>query len=137
MVCKKMAELHRIKVSGPESLEYEVLREQTTSFTKLSKWIRKLVDNNNGNNADGNSDWTKEQCDELNKIFDFLRAQIIEFHLPIVLCHNDLSGDNILYDKALNTVNFIDWEYSGSNFQFNDFCQLFWENSGSLKKLFK
>ena len=127
MVCEKMAQMHQIKVVRPESADYETLRDQTASFAKLAKWIPEVLSTETNRNEVGG---INEQFGELGKIFDFLRAKIIEFRLPIVFCHNDLVGYNILHVEAQNDVSFIDWEYAGINFQFNDFGNMFWEHSG-------
>ena len=122
LVCKQMAQMHRIKVIWPESDEYDRMCEQTASFAKLAKWIPEI-----SNNCP-----TDKQFEVLERIFAFLRQQIINFRLPIVFCHNDLLGYNILSDKPENDVSFIDYEYAGMNFQLNDFGNLFWEYSGEI-----
>ena len=50
---------------------------------------------------------------------------------PIVLCHNDLLLDNILFDEGASTVHFIDFEYAGPNYAAYDIANHFNEISGT------
>lgn len=53
-----------------------------------------------------------------------------KFKSPVVLCHNDLLLGNVLHDDDLNTVNFIDFEYAGPNYQAYDIANHFNEFVG-------
>ena len=43
-----------------------------------------------------------------------------KLNLPLVLCHNDLILLNILYQKSTDKITFLDFEYSGYNFNCYD-----------------
>ncbi|NWU99414.1 EKI2 kinase, partial [Upupa epops] len=49
---------------------------------------------------------------------------------PVVLCHNDLLCKNIIYDQAREHVRFIDYEYTGYNYQAFDIGNHFNEFAG-------
>ncbi|CAD5213901.1 unnamed protein product [Bursaphelenchus okinawaensis] len=48
----------------------------------------------------------------------------------IVLCHNDLLIYNVLYDEKTDSINFIDYEYTGANYQLFDIANHFNEYAG-------
>lgn len=49
---------------------------------------------------------------------------------PVVLCHNDLLCKNIIYDRTREYVHFIDYEYTGYNYQAFDIGNHFNEFAG-------
>ncbi|XP_075711758.1 ethanolamine kinase 1 isoform X2 [Rhinoderma darwinii] len=49
---------------------------------------------------------------------------------PVVLCHNDLLCKNIIYNEKRDDVRFIDYEYSGYNYQAYDIGNHFNEFAG-------
>uniref|UniRef100_A0A8C5MZI9 ethanolamine kinase n=1 Tax=Leptobrachium leishanense TaxID=445787 RepID=A0A8C5MZI9_9ANUR len=49
---------------------------------------------------------------------------------PVVLCHNDLLCKNIIYNEKRGNVKFIDYEYSGYNYQAYDIGNHFNEFAG-------
>ncbi|XP_066446868.1 ethanolamine kinase 1 isoform X2 [Eleutherodactylus coqui] len=49
---------------------------------------------------------------------------------PVVLCHNDLLCKNIIYNEKSDGVQFIDYEYSGYNYQAYDIGNHFNEFAG-------
>uniref|UniRef100_A0A674HP95 ethanolamine kinase n=1 Tax=Taeniopygia guttata TaxID=59729 RepID=A0A674HP95_TAEGU len=49
---------------------------------------------------------------------------------PVVLCHNDLLCKNIIYDSTQERVRFIDYEYTGYNYQAFDIGNHFNEFAG-------
>ncbi|MGH0121241.1 UNVERIFIED_CONTAM: hypothetical protein FKN15_025948 [Acipenser sinensis] len=59
-----------------------------------------------------------------------LKKQLSEIKSPAVLCHNDLLCKNIIYNKAKGFVKFIDYEYSGCNYQAYDIGNHFTEFAG-------
>jgi len=54
--------------------------------------------------------------------------------LPLVYSHNDLLSVNMIVNEddssSSFSIRFIDYEYSGMNFQFYDFGNFFWEYNG-------
>jgi ethanolamine kinase len=51
-------------------------------------------------------------------------------NVPILLCHNDLLANNILWDGETRTVSFIDYEYSGWTWPHFDIANHFFEWCG-------
>lgn len=51
----------------------------------------------------------------------------------IVLCHNDLLIYNVLYDEVEDQIHFIDYEYTGANYQLFDIANHFNEYAGESK----
>ena len=64
------------------------------------------------------------------KELEWLTGHLKNFKSPIVMCHNDLLLDNIVYDEEANAVHFIDFEYAGPNFAAYDIANHFNEISG-------
>ena len=48
----------------------------------------------------------------------------------LVFCHNDLLLGNILYDEIEHSIEFIDFEYAGANYQSYDIANHFCEFAG-------
>jgi len=59
-----------------------------------------------------------------------LKNYLEELHSPCVASHNDLTAGNLIYDPDLETVSFIDFEYSGYNYRGFDIGNLFCEWAG-------
>ncbi|GAU91794.1 hypothetical protein RvY_03984 [Ramazzottius varieornatus] len=68
--------------------------------------------------------------DELRRETKEMQAVMDNCSSPIVFCHNDLLPGNILYDKATDVINFIDFEYAGLNYQAYDIGNHFNEFAG-------
>ncbi|XP_053597991.1 ethanolamine kinase 1 [Microplitis demolitor] len=66
----------------------------------------------------------------LEEEYKLLKDNLIKLDSPIVYSHNDLLLTNILYDKNVNTVTFIDFEYTGFNYQAFDIANHFAEFAG-------
>nr|XP_039269016.1 ethanolamine kinase 2-like [Styela clava] len=67
---------------------------------------------------------------ELRKEFSTLREHLFELKSPIVYCHNDLLVNNIVFNNLKNSLHFIDFEYTGKNFQAFDIANHFCEFAG-------
>ncbi|XP_074108658.1 ethanolamine kinase 1 isoform X1 [Cotesia typhae] len=66
----------------------------------------------------------------LQQEYKLLKSSLIKLDSPIVYSHNDLLLTNILYDKTINSVTFIDFEYTGFNYQAFDIANHFAEFVG-------
>lgn len=71
----------------------------------------------------------------LEEEYKLLKDNLIKLDSPIVYSHNDLLLTNILYDKNVNTVTFIDFEYTGFNYQAFDIANHFAEFAGNYYHL--
>jgi ethanolamine kinase len=65
----------------------------------------------------------------INKIGDLIsEKKIIQVESPVILCHNDLTPANIIYNNS--DIKFIDFEYSAYNYRGFDIANMFCEYSG-------
>ncbi|KAM9369380.1 ethanolamine kinase 2 [Phaethornis superciliosus] len=60
----------------------------------------------------------------------WMKETLSQLGSPIVLCHNDLLCKNIIYDGTQERVRFIDYEYTGYNYQAFDIGNHFNEFAG-------
>ncbi|XP_028590048.2 ethanolamine kinase 2 isoform X1 [Podarcis muralis] len=60
----------------------------------------------------------------------WMKEHLSQLRSPIVFCHNDLLSKNIIYNKAEGHVRFIDYEYTGYNYQAYDIGNHFNEFAG-------
>jgi len=67
---------------------------------------------------------------ELQAELDCIREKVESLKSPVVLCQNDLSAANTVYDQNKDDVNFIDLEYAAYNFQAFDIGNHFNEYAG-------
>mmetsp|Transcript_9215 Transcript_9215/g.12668 ORF Transcript_9215/g.12668 Transcript_9215/m.12668 type:complete len:359 (-) Transcript_9215:47-1123(-) len=68
--------------------------------------------------------------EKLKKEYAYLKQILSSSKSPIVFCHNDLLGPNIIYDSETDTFNFIDYEYGSYNYRGFDFGNHFNEYAG-------
>ncbi|XP_043572362.1 ethanolamine kinase 1-like [Chiloscyllium plagiosum] len=66
----------------------------------------------------------------LEKEMVWMKKYLSELNSPTVLCHNDLLCKNIIYNEKEGWVKFIDYEYSGYNYQAFDIGNHFNEFAG-------
>ncbi|XP_010578286.1 PREDICTED: ethanolamine kinase 2 [Haliaeetus leucocephalus] len=60
----------------------------------------------------------------------WMKETLSQLGSPVVLCHNDLLCKNIIYDGTQEHVRFIDYEYTGYNYQAFDIGNHFNEFAG-------
>ncbi|XP_041441726.1 ethanolamine kinase 1 isoform X2 [Xenopus laevis] len=60
----------------------------------------------------------------------WMKEVLSNLQSPVVLCHNDLLCKNIIYNEKRGDVQFIDYEYSGYNYQAYDIGNHFNEFAG-------
>ncbi|XP_029455972.1 LOW QUALITY PROTEIN: ethanolamine kinase 1 [Rhinatrema bivittatum] len=60
----------------------------------------------------------------------WMKEKLSNLGSPVVLCHNDLLCKNIIYNEKQGDVQFIDYEYSGYNYQAYDIGNHFNEFAG-------
>lgn len=68
--------------------------------------------------------------EELEKEVEYLRKVLPALGSPVVLCHNDLLLNNILYDSETHKLTFIDFEFAAFNYQSFDIATHFCEYAG-------
>lgn len=70
--------------------------------------------------------------DILAKELVWLEEILVQTNNKIVFCHNDLLLANILHDHAKHSIEFIDFEYAGPNYQAYDIANHFCEFAGNF-----
>ncbi|XP_066481040.1 ethanolamine kinase 2 isoform X2 [Tiliqua scincoides] len=60
----------------------------------------------------------------------WMKEHLSQLGSPVVFCHNDLLSKNIIYNEAEGHVRFIDYEYTGYNYQAYDIGNHFNEFAG-------
>lgn len=125
-----MAKMHRIKVLSPTE-NYGDMCERTILFSKINEWLNVFSLHFEHAEKQAKFDSYFDGID-LKRDFERTKKTILEFRAPLVFSHNDLLIYNILYDEKSDSVNFIDYEYAGINFQLFDLANHFCEYAGVL-----
>lgn len=68
---------------------------------------------------------------QIQKEINFLKEKLSQLDSPVVFCHNDLLLGNVIYSGEENRATFIDYEYSGLNYQAYDIGNHFAEFVGT------
>ncbi|KAL2725660.1 ethanolamine kinase 1 isoform X1 [Vespula squamosa] len=124
LVAKRMAEMHLIEPNHHEISKEPIIWNKSEKFMELmpkkfsnpSKQLRftKLI----------------KPYAILEKEYQFLKERLSNLNNPIVYAHNDLLLANIIYNQKDNSVTFIDYEYTGYNYQAFDIANHFIEFAG-------
>ena len=101
LITTKMAQIHQIPYQRKEICLWPLLE-------KLISLVPEFKDSLVDGVFDTRQDLTKE--------LKFLRTLLENCSSPVVLCHNDLNLNNILYNISDNSIHFIDIEFAGSNY---------------------
>lgn len=123
-IAQKLAVLHRFRPNnGRSHLKDSPVWNSINDWMKEAKVALQYLKNTE---LDQNRIELMSQIDleVLAKELDFLKIRLKQTPSPIVFSHNDLLFGNILYDENLETVYFVDFEYSGWNYRGFDseFC---------------
>uniref|UniRef100_A0A670Z5C8 ethanolamine kinase n=1 Tax=Pseudonaja textilis TaxID=8673 RepID=A0A670Z5C8_PSETE len=110
LVAQEMAKMHRIHTNG--SLPKPCLWHRLYKYFNIVKteFIPSL--------------------EVLEEEIHWMKEHLSQLQSPIVFCHNDLLSKNIIYNKAEGHVRFIDYEYTGYNYQAYDIGNHFNEFAG-------
>lgn len=68
----------------------------------------------------------------LKQEYEALKKELINLNNEVVFAHNDLLLGNVLYNEKEMSVTFIDFEYTGYNYQAYDIANHFAEFAGNL-----
>ncbi|NWR47489.1 EKI2 kinase, partial [Regulus satrapa] len=109
LVAREMARVHAIHANG--SLPRPILWQKLHKYLSLVKTELSPKVSNPSLPRDVPSPEALEQ--EL----AWMKETLSQLGSPVVLCHNDLLCKNIIYDRAREHVRFIDYEYTGYNYQ--------------------
>ena len=120
----EMAQLHFHCKTIPEPV--------TSSYAStVSKYIANIPQKMD----DLNKQKEFEQIPKISVIEEEIKSvssAIEKLNLPFVLCHNDLLLSNITYEKSTDKIRFLDYEYSGYNFNCYDIGNHFTAYAGLI-----
>uniref|UniRef100_A0A8C3VH87 ethanolamine kinase n=1 Tax=Catharus ustulatus TaxID=91951 RepID=A0A8C3VH87_CATUS len=114
LVAREMARVHAIHANG--SLPRPILWQKLHKYLSLVKTELSPKDVPSPEALQQELLWMQETLSQLGS--------------PVVLCHNDLLCKNIIYDSSRGRVRFIDYEYTGYNYQAFDIGNHFNEFAG-------
>ncbi|NXN19466.1 EKI2 kinase, partial [Indicator maculatus] len=121
LVAQQMARVHAIHANG--SLPKPIL------WQKLHKYLT-LVKMDLSPKVSNPSLQDMPSLEVLEHELAWMKETLSQLGSPVVLCHNDLLCKNIIYDQTRGQVHFIDYEYTGSNYQAFDIGNHFNEFAG-------
>ncbi|XP_066592107.1 ethanolamine kinase 1 [Prorops nasuta] len=124
LIAKRMAQMHNLKPTHLEEFQESVIWGKAENFMSL---MPKCF-----------SDASKQSrfqelirpYEVLQSEYNTLKEELTKLGSPVVYAHNDLLLTNILYNKKKNSVTFIDYEYTGYNYQAFDIANHFAEFAG-------
>ncbi|NXQ55406.1 EKI2 kinase, partial [Anthoscopus minutus] len=122
LVAREMARVHAIHANG--NLPRPILWQKLHKYLSLVKTELSPKVSNPRLPQDVPSPEALEQ--EL----AWMEETLSQLGSPVVLCHNDLLCKNIIYDRTRERVRFIDYEYTGYNYQAFDIGNHFNEFAG-------
>ncbi|KAJ0029153.1 hypothetical protein NQD34_004150 [Periophthalmus magnuspinnatus] len=126
LVAAEMAMLHLVQIKNSES-------EEPVLWKKMEHLLN-LIQMNQSEESQGNHSqfWSGlvPGPEVLRTEMVLLKSSLSRLRSPVVLCHNDLLTKNIIYNKEIGTVKFIDFEYCDFNYQAFDIGNHFNEFAG-------
>ncbi|KFQ76136.1 Ethanolamine kinase 2, partial [Phaethon lepturus] len=121
LVAQEMARVHAIHANG--SLPKPIL------WQKLHKYLTLVKTDLSPKVSNPSFQQDVPSLEMLEHELAWMKETLSQLGSPIVLCHNDLLCKNIIYDGTREHVRFIDYEYTGYNYQafdignhFNEFA---------------
>ncbi|KFW90018.1 Ethanolamine kinase 2, partial [Phalacrocorax carbo] len=121
LVAQEMARVHAIHANG--SLPKPIL------WQKLHKYLTLVKTDLSPKVSNPSLQQDVPSLEMLEHELAWMKETLSQLGSPIVLCHNDLLCKNIIYDGTQEHVRFIDYEYTGYNYQafdignhFNEFA---------------
>ncbi|XP_078271096.1 ethanolamine kinase 1-like isoform X1 [Rhinoraja longicauda] len=125
LVAIAMAQFHSVQSDNSYSPEPNL-------WTNLSKYLKLLKSSQSQLAADRSSLKMNSvpSFDILVTEIEALKEHLLQMKSPLVLCHNDLLCNNIIHIEGKGEVKFIDYEYTGYNYQAYDIGNHFNEFAG-------
>ncbi|XP_033008630.1 ethanolamine kinase 2 isoform X1 [Lacerta agilis] len=124
LVAHEMAKMHRIHTNG--SLPKPCLWHRLHKYFNIVKTEFPRKASNSGLHQEVHI----PSLEVLEEEIRWMKEHLSQLRSPIVFCHNDLLSKNIIYNKAEGHVRFIDYEYTGYNYQAYDIGNHFNEFAG-------
>uniref|UniRef100_A0A8C3KLG8 ethanolamine kinase n=1 Tax=Calidris pygmaea TaxID=425635 RepID=A0A8C3KLG8_9CHAR len=122
LVAQEMARVHAIHANG--SLPKPIL------WQKLHKYLTLVKTDLSPKVSNPSLQQDVPSLEMLEQELAWMKETLSQLGSPIVLCHNDLLCKNIIYDRTQEHVRFIDYEYTGYNYQAFDIGNHFNEFAG-------
>ncbi|NWJ11342.1 EKI2 kinase, partial [Crypturellus undulatus] len=122
LVAQEMARVHAIHANG--SIPKPILWQKLHKYLALVKMDLSPKVSNPSLHPDMPS------LEVLEQELAWMKETLSQLGSPVVLCHNDLLCKNIIYNGAEEHVRFIDYEYTGYNYQAFDIGNHFNEFAG-------
>ncbi|NXP73449.1 EKI2 kinase, partial [Ramphastos sulfuratus] len=122
LVAQEMARVHAIHANG--SLPKPILWQKLHKYFTLVKMDLSPKVSNPSLQQDMPS------LEMLEHELTWMKETLSQLGSPVVLCHNDLLCKNIIYNQTRERVHFIDYEYTGYNYQAFDIGNHFNEFAG-------
>ncbi|XP_041916429.1 ethanolamine kinase 1-like [Alosa sapidissima] len=123
LIAEEMAKIHTIKPRDGS-------RPQAFLWTKMAHFLQLVQDSENDEMPSSLRLPETTSVEALRNEMHELKRRLGPVYSPTVLCHNDLSPANIIYNDTKGTVKFIDYEYGDFNYQAFDIANLFNEYAG-------
>ncbi|KAK2526607.1 Etnk2 [Columba guinea] len=124
LVAQEMARVHAIHANG--SLPKPIL------WHKLHKYLTLVKTELSPKVSNPSLQQDVPSLEMLEHELAWMQDMLSQLGSPVVLCHNDLLCKNIIYDRTREHVHFIDYEYTGYNYQAFDIGNHFNEFAGEL-----
>ncbi|KFZ63758.1 Ethanolamine kinase 2, partial [Podiceps cristatus] len=121
LVAQEMARVHAIHTNG--SLPRPIL------WQKLHKYLTLVKTDLSPKVSNPSLQQDVPSLETLEHELAWMKETLSQLGSPVVLCHNDLLCKNIIYDRTQEHVRFIDYEYTGYNYQAFDIGNHFNEPS--------
>ncbi|XP_064895044.1 ethanolamine kinase 2 isoform X1 [Columba livia] len=122
LVAQEMARVHAIHANG--SLPKPIL------WHKLHKYLTLVKTELSPKVSNPSLQQDVPSLEMLEHELAWMQDTLSQLGSPVVLCHNDLLCKNIIYDRTREHVHFIDYEYTGYNYQAFDIGNHFNEFAG-------
>ncbi|NWS75945.1 EKI2 kinase, partial [Crotophaga sulcirostris] len=122
LVAQEMARVHAIHANG--SLPKPIL------WQKLHKYLTLVKTDLSPKVSNPSLQQDVPSLEMLEQELVWMKETLSQLGSPVVLCHNDLLCKNIIYDRTQEHVRFIDYEYTGYNYQAFDIGNHFNEFAG-------
>jgi ethanolamine kinase len=121
LVAEHMATWHKIDISANPSPVF---------FKNLEKWISLIPDSFTNPEFNKRISLSGYSHELIQIEYRRLKKLLMSLHSPVVFCHQDIQIGNIVYNAELDSVNFIDFEYSAVSYRGFDIANHFCEFGG-------
>ncbi|XP_033196472.1 ethanolamine kinase 1 [Bombus vosnesenskii] len=124
LVAKRMAQMHRLK---PDDTE---IPKDACIWKKLEKFMEIMPKEFLDVTKQTRFEKIIKPFGVLKQEYEALKKELINLNNEVVFAHNDLLLGNVLYNEKKMSVTFIDFEYTGYNYQAYDIANHFAEFAG-------